>query len=326
MPPPRLRLLRECASLSRQLTRPSTPHPPPIQRLQSRSLFTYKTLVNEGTYLNEGITPLYTPKQFTLAWKLYQSHVIDRLNILTAGTDLAYKTPLDIAIMTSRNSDQAAIFNYASMAHNNEFFFDSLSSTPGNPTTQLLTAINTSFGDFEVLRETMTATALACFSNAFVWLVIDEASRKMRVLTTYNAGTPYGAAHRRQSIDTNTTTPSGEASPSTTDYQANLARLSDGTEGRTPFTPLLCVNVWEHAWLFDYGFDGKERYLDNWWKCIDWATVWGKLEPLGYHHRKGETQPQFFGATGGNAVRDAWGGPGVQSNLTGEMARRTQNR
>ncbi|KAF3920659.1 hypothetical protein ABW21_db0206721 [Orbilia brochopaga] len=333
MPPPRLRptrLLRECASLSRQLSRPSTFRPPSIRWPQpSRSLFTYKTLVNEGTYLTDGIQPLYSPQQFTLAWKEYQSHVIDRLNLLTAGTDLAYKSPLDITIMTSRNSDQAAIFNYASMTHNNEFFFEALSSTPGTPPAQLLVAINNSFGTFETLRETMTSHALACFSNAFVWLVIEETNRKLRILTTYNSGTPYGAAHRRQTVDTNTTTPTDPNPPaSLTDYQTNLARLSENSaEGKiVNYTPLLCVNVWEHAWLFDYGFDGKERYLDNWWKCVDWATVWGKLEPLGYHHRKNEAQPQLFGGTGGNAVRDGYGQPGLQSNLTGEMARRTQSR
>jgi hypothetical protein len=35
-------------------------------------------------------------------------------------------TPLDIAVVTARQADLAAVFNYASQAHNNHFFFESL--------------------------------------------------------------------------------------------------------------------------------------------------------------------------------------------------------
>lgn len=34
--------------------------------------------------------------------------------------------------MTSRQADQAATFNYASQAHNNHFFFQSLVRAPDN--------------------------------------------------------------------------------------------------------------------------------------------------------------------------------------------------
>ena len=43
--------------------------------------------------------------------------------------------------------------------------------------------------------------------------------------------------------------------------------------------PLLCVSVFEHAWLGDYGFWGKERYLANFWECINWERaeqLWGE--------------------------------------------------
>jgi len=37
-----------------------------------------------------------------------------------------HKTPLDITVMTARQADLAATFNYASQAHNNHFFFETL--------------------------------------------------------------------------------------------------------------------------------------------------------------------------------------------------------
>ena len=42
--------------------------------------------------------------------------------------------------------------------------------------------------------------------------------------------------------------------------------------------PLLCVSVFEHAWLGDYGFWGKERYLQRFWDAVNWTRaehLWG---------------------------------------------------
>ena len=36
---------------------------------------------------------------------------------------------------------------------------------------------------------------------------------------------------------------------------------------------LMCVSTWQHTWLRDYGFDGKRRYLESWWRMIDWENV-----------------------------------------------------
>lgn len=38
-------------------------------------------------------------------------------------------------------------------------------------------------------------------------------------------------------------------------------------------TPLFCLSVHEHAWLYDYGVWGKEEYLTRFWNALDWARV-----------------------------------------------------
>ena len=43
--------------------------------------------------------------------------------------------------------------------------------------------------------------------------------------------------------------------------------------------PLFCMSVFEHAWLGDYGFWGKERYTTNFWNALNWERVerlWGE--------------------------------------------------
>ncbi|KAF3929010.1 hypothetical protein ABW20_dc0100269 [Dactylellina cionopaga] len=227
------------------------------------------------------------------------------------------------------------------MAHNNHFFFESLSPVPTSPGSMLLATVEESFGHIEILKETMLATALACFSNAFVWLVIENTTRKLRILTTYNAGTPYGLAHRRQAVDTNTTTrpaPVGATDGSTIAaaiqnsnefespadaYTEMLAKLPEelAAAGRkSTFSPLLCVNVWEHAWVADYSFDKKEEYLNKWWDAVDWGVVWARLEPLGFAQKP--SRPFMGTATSVRDGADGYGG----TRLADQMKDRSLNR
>jgi Fe-Mn family superoxide dismutase len=39
--------------------------------------------------------------------------------------------------------------------------------------------------------------------------------------------------------------------------------------------PILCVNVWQHMYLRDYGVNAetKKRYLERWWDQINWGMV-----------------------------------------------------
>jgi len=45
--------------------------------------------------------------------------------------------------------------------------------------------------------------------------------------------------------------------------------------------PVLNVNVWEHAWLEDFGILGKEDYLKAWWERIDWSVVQSRFPNRG---------------------------------------------
>ncbi|KAK6354419.1 hypothetical protein TWF730_008824 [Orbilia blumenaviensis] len=333
MPPPRLRptsLLSGCSGLTRSFLAP----PPSIAR---RTLFTVPMLEGLNTKFEHGIPPVYSPHQFRIAWTEYQTYLIDRLNLATAGTNLQTQHALQVALLTARDSDQAATFNYASMAHNNHFFFQSLTATPINPGPVLDLTIKESFGSKDILKETFIATALACFSNAFVWLVLDHHNKKLKILTTYNSGTPYGLPNRRQSVDVNTTTrphqdpntfPSSlqasDYSNSSDNYTRSLADIpsDETTAGREGgYSPLLCVNVWEHAWLADYGFDKKEEYLNNWWDAVDWGVVWNRLEPHGYG---GKPERKMHG--GPAPVRDDSGGDAGGTRLADEVARRSGSR
>jgi Fe-Mn family superoxide dismutase len=43
--------------------------------------------------------------------------------------------------------------------------------------------------------------------------------------------------------------------------------------GSSRLTPLMCVNTWEHVWMYDYGVGGKRDFLNSWWDVVDWHVV-----------------------------------------------------
>lgn len=106
------------------------------------------------------------------------------------------------------------------------------------------------------------------FGNGWVWLILDS-KRYIRILCTYNAGTPFGSGHRRQDIDMNTKERLG------TSVDELTAATQEATKGPMNHwaIPLLNIKVWEHAWVEDYGVTGKREYLENVWSAINWDVV-----------------------------------------------------
>lgn len=204
------------------------------------------------------------------------------------GTPEESLTMKTLLIKTARSPNEASIFNHASAAHNNKFFFDCLSSTdePIPIPSTLETEISNSFSSIETLKREFIATANGMFGPGFVWLVKHD-QNKYSILTTYLAGSPYPGAHyRRQTTDMNTQS----AVNTPADYQRNKAlwdseptntvgahgpksTAAKGAFGGVTLIPVLCVNTWEHVWVGDWGIQGKKNFLEAWWNRIDWNVV-----------------------------------------------------
>lgn len=202
--------------------------------------------------------------------------------LLLPGTELEDKDTKTIALMTAREPSQAPIFNYASMAHNNHFFFQGISPSGTPMPDALRQELSASFSSIETLRREFIITASSMFGPGFVWLVKAGAA-DYRLLTTYLAGSPYPGAHwRAQTNDMNTLGSRGTASR----YFKNQGLSGSGRAQNLPpggieLEPLLCLNTWEHAWLLDWGVGaggngGKMAYAEAWWDLIDWEKVANK--------------------------------------------------
>ncbi|KAI9823735.1 MAG: hypothetical protein M1832_002292 [Thelocarpon impressellum] len=278
--------------LARQ--RPSLRNVARCTNAQSRLLHHVPPLTHDASFKASGVPGMLSAEGFDMAWTQYQGLMVDRLNQFTAGTPDEGATAKTLLLNSARQADKAALFNHASMAHNNHFFFNCLSPATTAMPTQLANQLTADFSSLATLRAEMLATANALFGPGFVWLVHTTSPiPQYRLLTTYLAGSPYaGAHHRRQPADLSAHTAASLGGLSGADYarQTTVQNTAGafGPSSQTPsarvppggvsLVPVLCVNAWEHVWLRDWGVGGKRAFLEAWWDRIDWTVVSGNAD------------------------------------------------
>ncbi|GAB7354726.1 hypothetical protein MBLNU459_g5141t1 [Dothideomycetes sp. NU459] len=254
------------------------PKPAHASIRQRRDLHRVPPLEFDADYAEHGIRGLLSPEGYNIAWTNYQALMVKRLNDITAGFEAEHASTKQLVLQYARNPSTAALFNHASMAYNNSFFFGSFSPSP-TPLARyqgLKDSLERTFGSIDTLRQTMLATADSMFGPGFVWLVqakINEPGSRQewqwRVLTTYLAGTPYPEAGRTQSKDMNVQGTAGAFGGSSA-YGKKDAEIPPGS---ARVQPVLCVSTWEHVYLRDFGVEGKQEYLKRWWDVINWGAV-----------------------------------------------------
>lgn len=128
-----------------------------------------------------------------------------------------------------RNSE-GGVFNNAAQVWNHTFYWNSLSPNGGGePTGALADAINATFGSFDSFKEKFTASAVGNFGAGWTWLV-KNAAGELEIVNTSNADTP----------------------------------ITDSA-----ITPLLTVDVWEHAYYVDFR-NARPAYLAKFWELVNW--------------------------------------------------------
>ncbi|PYH42672.1 mitochondrial 37S ribosomal protein mS42 [Aspergillus saccharolyticus JOP 1030-1] len=247
-----------------------------LPRIQSRAIHRVPQLAFQEQYEKEGVPGFLSPEAYDFSWTQYQSLLVDKLNLLTQDTIDADAKPGELLVKYSRRPEMASVFNYASMAHNNHFFFNCVSPRNTPIPAKLEEDIRESCSSVESLKLDFLATANAMFGPGFVWLAKNlEREGMLHIFCTYNAGSPYPAAHsRRQAVDMNTHTPDTALGNQFAGAMGSFSPTQkEMAPGAVDVQPILCVNTWEHVWMMDYGIAGKEEYLERWWSRINWEVV-----------------------------------------------------
>jgi len=126
--------------------------------------------------------------------------------------------------------------NNAGGHYNHELFWQSMQPAPATiPTGQFLKEIEKSFGSFADFQKAFSEAAKNRFGSGWAWLIVNE-KNELAICSTPNQDNP----------------------------------LMDIAE--TKGTPLLGLDVWEHAYYLKYQ-NKRADYINNWWNLVNWKFV-----------------------------------------------------
>lgn len=235
-----------------------------------RKLHKVPVLNKNDHFAQNGISGLYSPNGYQSAWQEYQNYLTKNLTLKTNGTLHETRSPFQIILLTSKNNLEQSIFHFASQAHNNHLFFDMLtdkeSSAQTKPSHFLLERLaDENINGLRDFKDAIIAAAESLTGQGWVFLV-ERSDKAVKIMASNNDGTPYYFG-KSQTLDL-----SKGISEETYELYDEIKQRARNRE--LDFTlPLLVLNVWDTAYVADYGINGKTEYLKNVIDCIDWDVV-----------------------------------------------------
>ena len=149
------------------------------------------------------------------------------------GTPLEGKPLGEIFASMSKQTD--AIRNNGGGYYNHLFFWNNLAAGTKGPSTELSAAITKTFGSLDKLKELFNNAAKTRFGSGWAWLYLG-ADKNLAIASSPNQDNP-------------------------------LMDISP-VKG----TPLLALDVWEHAYYLKYQ-NKRADYADAFWNIINWDEV-----------------------------------------------------
>ena len=169
--------------------------------------------------------------------KHHQAYV-DNLNKAIAGTPNENKSLEEL--VKAAGSISPAVRNNGGGHWNHSFFWEILApNAGGKPSGKLAAAIDAAFGSFDEFKAKFNAAGATRFGSGWAWLIVKDG--KLEVTSTPNQDNP----------------------------------LMDVAEVKG--TPILGVDVWEHAYYLKYQ-NKRPDYLAAIWNVINWKKVEEKFE------------------------------------------------
>ncbi|SNS60274.1 superoxide dismutase, Fe-Mn family [Belliella buryatensis] len=158
---------------------------------------------------------------------------VTNLNNAIAGTDLEGKSLEELMKVAGSN---AAVRNNGGGHYNHSLFWTILAPNGGGqPSGDLAAAIDAKFGSFDAFKEEFNKAAATRFGSGWAWLCVDE-KKELCVCSSPNQDNP----------------------------------LMDVAE--CPGTPILGLDVWEHAYYLNYQ-NRRPDYVGAFWNLVNWDEV-----------------------------------------------------
>ncbi|NJI75204.1 superoxide dismutase [Sphingobacterium kitahiroshimense] len=185
-------------------------------------------------YASDALEPHIDKATMEIHHDRHHQAYVDNLNKAIAGTEAENLSLEDIVKNISRYP--AAVRNNGGGHYNHKLFWTVLGpNAGGEPTGELATEINETFGSFAELKTQLQNAGATRFGSGWSWLIVN-AEGKLQVTSTPNQDNP----------------------------------LMDVAEVKG--TPILGIDVWEHAYYLKFQ-NKRPAYLEEIFNVINWDTV-----------------------------------------------------
>ena len=182
-------------------------------------------------YAYDALEPHIDARTMEIHHSKHHQAYTTNLNAAIAGTDLEGKSIEEILVACK---DKPTVRNNGGGFWNHNLFWEIMApNAGGEPTGELLNAINSAFGSFTSFKEEFAKAGATRFGSGWAWLCVEGG--KLVVCSTANQDNPL---------------------------------MGEGCEG----TPILAMDVWEHAYYLNYQ-NRRPDYINAFFNVINWEVV-----------------------------------------------------
>ena len=193
----------------------------------------------------DALEPHIDARTMEVHYSKHHQTYCDNANKAVAGTPFA-DTPIE-EVLKNLNAvpedKRTAVRNHGGGFANHSLFWTVLGQKAKEPTGDLAEALKKSFGSLDAFREKFEAAALGQFGSGWAWLVVKSplanqeiANSSLEVINLPNQDSPL-------------------------------------TLGKTP---ILALDVWEHAYYLKYQ-NRRAEYVKAFWQVVNWEEVARRL-------------------------------------------------
>ncbi|GAB6282001.1 MAG: superoxide dismutase SodA [Ignavibacterium sp.] len=184
-------------------------------------------------YAYDALEPYIDKMTMEIHHTKHHSAYVNNLNNAIAGTDAENKSLEEIIANVSKYP--VAVRNNGGGHFNHSLFWTLMKPNGGGtPSGAVSDAINGAFTSFDEFKKQFAAAAMGRFGSGWAWLVVSNG--KLVITST----------------------------PNQDNTLMDLAEVKG--------TPILGLDVWEHAYYLKYQ-NKRNEYIENWWNVVNWDKV-----------------------------------------------------